>query len=30
VYTGRLKELGILISMSGKGKVYDNAFAGAV
>ena len=27
VYTGRLKELGILISMSGKGKVYDNAFA---
>ena len=27
VYTDRLKKLGILISMSGKGKVYDNAFA---
>ena len=26
-YTGRLKELGILISMSGKGNAYDNAFA---
>ena len=27
VYTDRLKELGILISMSGKGNAYDNAFA---
>jgi transposase InsO family protein len=26
-YTNRLKELGILISMSGKGNAYDNAFA---
>ena len=26
-YTDRLKELGILISMSGKGNAYDNAFA---
>ena len=27
VYTDRLNELGILISMSGKGNAYDNAFA---
>jgi len=26
-YTDRLKELGITISMSGKGNAYDNAFA---
>src|SRR3989344_4477931 len=26
-YTDRLKELGIIISMSGKGNAYDNAFA---
>ena len=26
-YTDRLKELGIVISMSGKGNAYDNAFA---
>ena len=26
-YTDRLKQLGILISMSGKGNAYDNAFA---